>query len=78
MSERVVSSIRRPDKANTLDRVIGIIAHELQIEPGSRDHRVLAEKAETLSLAFPQEQPLLDLLRRSARILLKPRNDLEN
>lgn len=58
-------------RSSTLRRVVGLVAGELQIEAGSRDHAVLAEKAATLSLAFPDEGSLLDLLRRSARILLK-------
>jgi hypothetical protein len=65
------------DQSRLVRRVVNVIADELAIEAGSRDHRVLSEKTSTLSMAFPQERPLLDLMRRSARILLKPGSDAE-
>ena len=59
----------------TIDRVVAQVATELGIPPGSPEYERLSMKASVLSFAFPEQDHLLDSLRRWARMFPKHESD---
>jgi hypothetical protein len=58
-----------------IERVARKVAQELAVARSSREYEIITDKAAILSLAFPEEDKLLDLVRRSVPVFLKAHGD---